>query len=146
MKKEEAKELLRKSALRVTAPRLAVLRVLSAATNPLAHTEVLKRLGESDWDQATIYRNLVKLRDVGLVYVVNRADGIDRYALENLSEDNHHHPHFICEGCGRYECLPQFAGVPLASDHHWAASLQNATLHLRGECPQCISTHSESIK
>ena len=77
----EARKLLHESALRATAPRLAVLRVLAEAPGPLSHTEVLDRLGETAWDPSTIYRNLVKLREAGVAPVVSRAEGIDRYAL-----------------------------------------------------------------
>jgi Fur family ferric uptake transcriptional regulator len=59
--KDEARSLLRAHSLRVTGPRLAVLQILAEAKKPLAYVEVLHRLGETDWDPATIYRNLVKL-------------------------------------------------------------------------------------
>jgi hypothetical protein len=78
--KEEARKLLQARSLRVTAPRLSVLCVLSEADNPLSYTEVLARLGERDWCSTTIYRNLVKLREAGVAKVVSRAEGIDRYA------------------------------------------------------------------
>ena len=46
--KDEARTLLHESTLKVTAPRVAVLRVLAEAQNPLSYTEVLERLGETD--------------------------------------------------------------------------------------------------
>ena len=112
--KDEARKLLHDSALRVTAPRLAVLRVLAEAQNPLSHTEMLERLGETDWDPTTIYRNLVKLRDAGVAAVVSRVEGIDRYALAGAGEDGHRHPHFVCEDCGRVACLPAELAAPMS--------------------------------
>ena len=79
--KDEARRRLRACGLRVTAPRVAVLGILADAEGPVSFTQVLDLLGDSDWDQATIYRNLVKLRGAGLAPVVSRMDGIDRYAL-----------------------------------------------------------------
>ena len=102
--KKAARELLQSASLRTTAPRLAVLRVLSDATRPLSHTEVLEELGETDWDPATIYRNLVKLKEAGVAPVVSRAEGIDRYALG--AGTDHRHPHFVCDDCGVVQCLP----------------------------------------
>ena len=136
----EARRLLRASALRATAPRLAVLRVLAEAESPLSHTEVLACLGETGWDPATTYRNLVKLRDAGIAPVVSRVEGIDRYALAGAQDDGHRHPHFVCEDCSRVACLPPELTASLALDGDWAASIRNATVQLRGECPDCLET------
>ena len=58
----ERKKQIRDLGLRVTAPRLAVLRVLAEAERPLSHSEVVLRLGDDAvWDRATVYRNLVAL-------------------------------------------------------------------------------------
>ena len=135
--KDQAKKLIQESTLRVTAPRVAVLRVLAEAQNPLSHTEVLERLGETDWDPATIYRNLVKLRDAGITAVASRAGGIDRYALAGTGDDSHHHPHFVCEDCGQVACLPEL-DASMSMDGPWAASIQKAMVQLRGECPDCL--------
>ena len=135
----EARKLLHESALRATAPRIAVLCVLAEAHGPLSHTEVLDRLGEMAWSQSTIYRNLVKLRDAGVAPVVSRAQGIDRYALAQTQGDNHRHPHFVCEDCGRIACLPAELIAPISMEGPWAASIQSATVELRGECPDCLS-------
>ena len=69
-------QILRENGLRVTAPRLAVLGVLLKAKSPMSHTEVLDTLGDTVWDQATVYRNLVKLTEAGVTVVASRADGI----------------------------------------------------------------------
>jgi len=136
--KNEAKKLLQDRALRVTGPRLAVLQLLAASQGPLSHTEILERLGETDWDPATIYRNLVKLRDAGLALVVSCAEGIDRYALAGAQKDDHRHPHFVCKDCGQVACLPLELKPPESIDERWAASVDKAMIQLRGECPDCL--------
>lgn len=136
--KDDARALLQKSALRATAPRLAVLLVLAEASSPLSYSEVLERLGEMDCDPATIYRNLVKLRDAGLAPVVSRAEGIDRYTLARMQEDGHRHPHFVCKDCGRVACLPVEFAASLPMDGPWAASIRGAMIELRGDCPDCL--------
>ena len=138
MTKDEARRLLREKTLRVTGPRLAVLQVLADAQNPLSHSEVLARLGETDWDPATIYRNLVKLRDAGVAPVVSRAQGIDRYAIAKEKGDGHRHPHFVCDDCGKIACLPAELTESLSIEGPWAASVKKAIVQLRGECPECI--------
>jgi len=142
--KDEARRLLQESELRVTAPRLAVLRVLAEARGPLSHTEVLEHLGETDWHPATIYRTLVKLRDARVAPVVSRAEGIDRYALAQAKGDGHRHPHFLCEGCGRIVCLPPELITSMSMDGPWAASIRTAMVQLQGECPDCLERAGEA--
>ena len=137
MTKQEARTLLQENGLRGTAPRLAVLALLAEADSPLSHSEVLERLGETDWDPATIYRNLVKLRDAGIAPVVSRVDGIDRYAMAGAPGGGHAHPHFVCEDCGRVACLPVELTESMSMPGPWAASIETAMVQLRGECPDC---------
>ena len=138
MTDDQAKKILRSKGLRVTAPRLAVLHVLAEAAIPLSHGEVLEELSSEDWDPATVYRNLVKLREAGIAPVVSRADGIDRYAFAAAPDDGHHHPHFYCEDCGRLACLPAEVSVSLPAENPWTASVRAAMIQLRGACPDCL--------
>lgn len=137
--KDEARRKLRARGLRVTAPRVAVLGILADAEGPVSFTQVLDMLGDSDWDQATIYRNLVKLREAGLAPVVSRMDGIDRYALAGNHEDGHRHPHFLCEDCGRVACLKEEVTAALSIDGRWAESIRGAMVQLLGHCPDCLA-------
>ena len=139
MTKDDIRQWLREIGLRATAPRMAVLGVLAEAERPLSHTEMLDRLGDTDWDPATIYRNLVKLRDAGVAPVVSRIEGIDRYALAGDRDDGHRHPHFLCEDCGRIACLPAELTESMAMDGPWAESIKKAMVQFRGECPDCIT-------
>ena len=132
--KDETKRILREHGLRVTGPRLAVYEVLSEAEQPMSHGDVLAALGPTDWDPATIYRNLVKLRDAGIAPVVSRLEGIDRYALATEG-GGHQHPHFVCQDCGRVECLPE--SLALTMRGRWRKSIEHASIQLRGECPDC---------
>ena len=136
--RDEARQLLRESRLRVTGPRLAVLEVLAAADKPLSYGEVLKRMEDMDWDPATVYRNLVKLREAGLASVVSRASGSDRYVFAAGEGADHHHPHFVCDDCGEVSCLPTTLTASMVMDGPWAASIQRAAVQFRGECPECL--------
>lgn len=122
--------------LRATGPRLAVMRILSGAQEPLSCRQVYERLGETDWERTTIYRNLVKLREAGLARIVSRVEGTDRYAL--VSADAHPHAHFVCEDCGRLACLPRELSASVRIDGPWSVSVRAATLQLRGTCPDCL--------
>ena len=139
--KDQARSLLKQHELRATAPRMALLVELSKADSPVSHTEVLARLGESDWDQATIYRNLIKLTEHGLTRVVSRAEGMDRYEFIGAGNtEEHHHPHFVCEDCKQITCLPVELTWSMKVDDGWDKSVQDAHVQLSGHCPDCIST------
>lgn len=137
--KGQARRILRESGLRVTAPRVAVLGILADAKGPLSFTQVLAELGDSDWDQATIYRNLVKLREAGLASVASQMGGVDRYAIAGDQDDGHRHPHFLCEDCGRVACLSQEFTRGFSIDGPWAESVRGAIVQLQGHCPDCLS-------
>ena len=139
LSKEAARSALHERGLRTTAPRLAVLLLLAESERPLSYTEVLERLGPTDCDPATIFRTLVKLREAGLAAVVSRAEGIDRYAFVRSPQEDHHHPHFVCDDCGKVACLPATLTASLSMEGRWGASIEGAQVQLRGECPECLT-------
>ncbi len=136
LSKNDAKEMLRDVGLRATAPRVAVLRLLAQAKRPLSHSEVVSEMGPSDWDQATLYRNLVCLVDYDLATVASNIGGIARYELRSDDKTLHLHPHFSCRTCGSVECLPT-AKLEGPVSAEWGMSLASAELQLIGVCPRC---------
>ena len=138
--KTQAKILLKEHKLRCTAPRMAVLCLLANQSGPVSHSEVVQLLDSSDWNPATVYRNLVKLTDVGLARVVSHAGGMARYALaQDNREEVHDHPHFVCNDCGTVACLPSDVVAQIEVKGEWAKSVKSASLQLRGECPDCLN-------
>lgn len=140
-KREKMRALIKESGLRATAPRVAVLLALEEAATPLSHSEMLVAMGETDFDPATIYRNLIKLTEAGLARVVSRAEGMSRYVLAHDEREHEHeeHPHFVCDDCGHVLCVPvDVKMIQGAANARWAASLEGATVQLHGACPDCI--------
>lgn len=140
LSKERARQLLRDHNLRTTAPRLAVVQLLAEQTHPLSHTEVLELLGDTDWDQATVYRNLIRLTEVGIARVVSRAEGMARYELSRgyATANSHNHPHFVCTDCGIVSCLPSNVSAQIQADGRWGPSIHEASVQLQGTCPDCL--------
>ena len=136
---EEARSLLKARKLRSTAPRLAVLQAISAQTRPISHSQLLKRLPLGEFDGATVYRNLTRLSEQGLLRIVSRAGGMARYELTPGQEAAaHSHPHFVCSECDTVSCLP-IESLPVPQvDGPWNAALAGATLQLQGRCPDCL--------
>ncbi len=136
LSRDEAKRRVREAGLRATSPRVAVLQLLVAESRPLSHSEVVERLSGRDWDQATLFRNLVKLAEVGLAKVVSRAGGISRYTASEGGDDTHVHPHFSCQSCGAVDCLPGLS-IQLPKDGAWRDAIRDAELQVVGTCPDC---------
>ena len=138
MTRTQAIARLQECGLRVTGPRISVLVVLGSAEGPVSHTDVLSILPETECNPATVYRNLVKLRESGIAVVASRADGIDRYSMSDRSGQTDNYPHFICDDCGQVARLPFEVTSSITSEGRWAASVENAVIQFRGECPDCI--------
>jgi Fur family transcriptional regulator, ferric uptake regulator len=134
--RDEAKRRVHEAGLRATAPRLAVLRLLATAARPLSHSEVVASIGNDDWDQATLYRNLLKLVEAELARVASHVGGIARYEFRGEDDGPHLHPHFSCRSCGMVECLPE-AKLAGPVERSWHPSLAEAELQLVGDCPSC---------
>lgn len=129
--------MIHEAGLRATAPRVAVLRLLHASTRPLSHSEVVDALGATDWDPATLYRNLLKLVEASLARVASRVGGVARYEARAEGDGPHVHPHFTCRTCGTVTCLPE-ARLAGPIGREWHQPLAEAELQLLGECPACL--------
>ncbi|MEM6991681.1 MAG: transcriptional repressor [Myxococcota bacterium] len=141
--RQQSKQILRAAGLRATAPRAAVLRLLSDADRPLSHAEVVDALGTDDWDAATLYRNLVKLNEVGLARVASRVGGVTRFAVQEHGTPTHVHPHFACRDCGDVRCLEEAQVSLPPSLTKWREALADAEVQLVGQCPECRSPRTK---
>lgn len=142
--KQQAKTRIRDAGLRATAPRVAVFCLLESADRPMSHTQVVEELGSTEWDQATVYRNLRKLVESNLARVATRVDGVDRYELRRANQDTHLHPHFSCRICGAVQCFPEASLVGGPVDERWQRSVAFSELQLTGLCPDCIGDDTPS--
>ena len=139
-KRDKIKTILRDAGLRATGPRVAVYGAVATQTHPVSHSQLVKEMAGQDLDAATIYRNLVKLTEVGLLEVVSRANGKARYA--NVHDENghaHEHAHFVCSDCDTISCLPIEALPKPKVDGRWSASLASAQTVVQGTCPDCLA-------
>jgi len=132
--------ILKTAGLRRTPVRMGVLRVLAKSADPLAVPAILERLPEHT-DAVTVYRTLNSFTRKKLVHRVRGEDRTWRYALEHTSAaPAHQHPHFVCEDCGKVECIEQ-ATIPerfvksLSIDARYSVSYAEVLLH--GRCAKC---------
>ena len=90
---------LRKSGLKVTAPRLMILKILETSENRHMSAEMIYKMllteGE-DIGLATVYRVLTQFEEVNLVKRHNFEGGRSVFELER----GEHHDHLVCIHCG----------------------------------------------
>ncbi|MBD0862652.1 transcriptional repressor [Gordonia sp. zg691] len=129
---------LRAAQLRVTRPRVAVMRAVDS--HPHADTDaVLRSTREElpDVSQQAVYDVLGALTSAGLVRRIQPAGHVSRY--ESRVGDNHHH--VICRACGSIgdvDCAVGEAPCLTASNDRGFV-IDEAEVVYWGYCPDCIS-------
>ena len=130
--------LLRGADLRVTRPRLAVLRAVRR--QPHADTgSVLTavRAEEPTVSHQAVYDVLGALTDAGLVRRIQPAGSVARYELR--VGDNHHH--VVCRSCGAVadvDCAVGDAPCVTAADD-LGYEIDEAEVIYWGRCPECVN-------
>jgi Fe2+ or Zn2+ uptake regulation protein len=132
-------QLLRSADLRVTRPRLAVLR----AVRRLPHADTGSLLGavrteEPAVSHQAVYDVLGVLADHGLVRRIQPAGSVARYELR--VGDNHHH--VVCRSCGAVadvDCAVGHAPCLDASDPHGFV-VDEAEVTWWGTCSACTTS------
>jgi len=127
--------------LRRTPVRVGVLDVLARGGRPMSVTQILAKL--KGVDTVTVYRTLNTFVRKKLVHRVRGEDRSWLYALGSQSDrppERHLHPHFVCDSCGKVECLGD-AEIPptfvrsLGVKPEYDVSYPEVVLH--GMCPKC---------
>lgn len=99
-KNDELKDILSKKSLRITQPRLEILKVLKDCHKPVTISEMQDKLGKKKIDQATIYRTMDSFLEKRIVATYDFKDNFTRY--EMIVDRDHHH-HVVCKKCGKVE-------------------------------------------
>jgi Fur family transcriptional regulator, ferric uptake regulator len=134
-----AEQYLRGIGLRRTPVRVGVIDVLTKSSRPMSVPQILGRM--KGVDTVTVYRTLNTFVRKKLVHRVRGEDRGWLYAIGNSAvKPQHQHPHFVCDECGKVECLED-ARIPasfVASLHvpsQYGVSWPEVVLH--GVCPKC---------
>ena len=130
--------MLRGAALRVTRPRLAVLRAVHG--HPHADTDSIIGAVRAELPRVShqaVYDSLRVLTAAGLVRRIQPSGSVARY--ESRTGDNHHH--VVCRSCGAIadvDCAVGEAPCLTASDDR-GFSIEEAEVVYWGLCPDCSS-------
>ncbi|TDC58630.1 transcriptional repressor [Actinomadura sp. KC345] len=135
------RRMLRRTALRVTRPRVAVLAAVHA--HPHADTDSIIGAVRREIPKVShqaVYDSLHTLTAAGLVRRIQPSGSVARY--EARVGDNHHH--VVCRSCGAIADVDCAVGdVPCltASDGH-GFSIDEAEVVYWGLCPRCSADDS----
>lgn len=129
---------LRQAGLKVTAPRVKILRILEEAVGRhLSAEEIYKMLAQSDEEVslATVYRVLTQFQEADLVIKHNFENN---HCVFELNQGDHH-DHLVCVRCG---LVDEFMDPMIEQRQHEIAERAGFTLtdhshYLYGLCKNC---------
>ena len=132
----ELEGMLRRVALRVTRPRVAVLAAVH--DHPHADTDSLidvVRRNSGEVSHQAVYDVLRALTDTGLVRRIQPAGSVARY--EARVGDNHHH--LVCRSCGAITDVDCAVGEApcLTAGADAGYTIEEAEVIYWGRCPNC---------
>jgi Fe2+ or Zn2+ uptake regulation protein len=134
-----SEDLLTRHGLRRTPVRVGVIDLLLRDGRPLSVPQILARL--RGVDTVTVYRTLNTFTRKKIVHKVRGDDRTWLYAAGDCAaRPQHLHPHFVCDECGKVECL-EGSRIPgsfvdsLSVDRAYAVRYPEVVLH--GMCPRC---------
>lgn len=135
----DVKDEIRASGKRMTRTRRAVLSVLEQSQYPLSPTELYAQLKKRKIaiDLVTVYRNLVTLKELGLVTQLElHQEGQVRYEMK---EGRQHHHHIRCKSCGRIAdlLLCPLKKLTAVIEKETRFVVGDHSLEFSGWCPRC---------
>jgi Fur family ferric uptake transcriptional regulator len=127
---------LKKAQLKLTSPRKAILQVLVNEHGPFTAEEVFKKISRRVCDQATVYRTLASLEEVGILRRCEFGDGSARWEISDASGGHHHH--LICKKCKRVEIVDdcEIEGIDRVAQRRGFSNISHV-LEFFGLCPDC---------
>ena len=126
---------MKQKSMRVTTPRLTMLKILAEAKHPLSAEQIHAAAGDDSLDLVTVYRSLGAMDEAGIVQRHPLERGRSLYAL---ASPGHHHHHVICRRCGHIERLPgcDSGRIEAAARQRGYADLTHV-MEVYGICPAC---------
>ncbi|MGD9893712.1 MAG: Fur family transcriptional regulator [Dehalococcoidia bacterium] len=134
---------LRRSSVRVTAPRLSVLAALADGPAHLSAEAIVTAVHARDGHTSsqTVYNVLRTLTDAGLVRRIEPAGSPGLYELRVV--DNHHH--VVCRRCGTIADITCVVGAApcLEPSQTYGFAIDEAEITFWGLCPRCRDHSSD---
>lgn len=98
----KVEEILKENDLSITEARKTVLSAFLKTKKPLTVQDLKKRKKFDSFNESSIYRNITKLIDAGVIQAVPGAGEFKSFEL--VPQGGHHH-HITCKKCKATQCL-----------------------------------------
>lgn len=129
------RDVLRAQSYKATPSRLAILKVLNRAKQPVTAHDIVKKIGRAH-DQATVYRTIQTLLKIGVVKRIDFQHGATYYELSDVAE----HHHVICTNCARVADVKDCCAVSMdakALQQSGFSTITQHSLEFFGICTSC---------
>jgi Fur family ferric uptake transcriptional regulator len=129
------------SSNRATKQKRAIWSALEDAHRPLSPVEVFQSASRTlpSLSLATVYRIIRGFIEEQRVVAVSLPGAPDRYETKGCAE--HHHHHFLCDGCGKVFDVPG-CGFKLETELPAGFSVKRHEVVLYGDCKECQAARS----
>lgn len=134
---EHARERIRATGERMTAPRIKVLATLLGAGSALSHHEIERTLGSARPDKVTLYRVLEWMVDRRLAHRIAGADRVWRFSV--AQEAHEQHAHFQCSRCGKVLCLDELSARKVSLHLPRGCHPERIEVTVTGACAECTA-------
>ncbi len=134
---KRGQRVLSSAGLRATGQRALILKIIRRGQGHLDADEIYRqaRQKEPRLSLSTVYRNLHKFKEQGLVDELHFDEGHHHYEVRSAAE----HLHLVCLGCGRIvestSPLPHRVFREVARANRFKVT--EAEIRLSGYCPDC---------
>ncbi|MFC1561748.1 Fur family transcriptional regulator [candidate division KSB1 bacterium] len=138
MKQPDTETVLRRLKIRATRKKVAVLDAIMNSYRPLDAYELHDRISRTlPVDLATVYRTLSLFKEKKIVHEIVDRSGVLYY--EPAVESSRFHPHFKCERCKLFYCLPAVRYEDVDNFFHTGADFEthDIAVTLTGLCSHC---------
>lgn len=130
-----ARDRIRETGARVTAPRVQVLAAMLGAHRVLSHHDIENMLGTARLDRVTLYRVLDWLVERRLAHRIAGRDRIWRFSVTGEAHESH--AHFQCNQCGKFLCLDELPARDVSLRLPAGCRVEGMELTVTGLCADC---------
>jgi Fe2+ or Zn2+ uptake regulation protein len=134
--REQVDKLLRSAKMKRTEPRRIILEILVVRNSPQTADDIFSAIGKTGPNRVTVYRTLENLVATGLVHKAFVGKRSQYFEMADKCGEHQCHPHFVCEDCGRTNCLLGLA-APIVRGLREGFVIRRQQVRLAGLCPQC---------
>jgi Fur family transcriptional regulator, ferric uptake regulator len=126
---------LRSAGLRISTARRVIVDFLFEASSPVSAQQIAIGLDRTPLDLASVYRNLEKLEEIGVVRHLHAGHGPGRYALNRSGVPEY----LTCDRCGAIEEVDRRELDPLreAVQERFGYEVGFTHFPMVGLCPRC---------